>query len=96
MARSKLLYPDSYILLIARYLSEKNQRCFTYRGFRVWFYKQPYYKNVEWHTVERMIRKLAEEGFLNRKFIKRNYVVFCKNERFEEVFEDISRSLKSY
>jgi len=91
MARSKLLYPDSYILIIDRYLSEKNQRCFTYRGFRVWFYKQEWYRDIEWHTVERCIRRLAEEGLLDRKFIKRNFVVFCRNERFEEALRAVSR-----
>ena len=89
----KLSYPAGYIILINRYLSERNQRCFTYRGLRSWIYKQPEYRDVEWHTVERTIRKLVEDGYLDRIEIKRNQVLFCINDKFKRALSAVMRSI---
>lgn len=83
--RRKMEYPRSYILMIYRYLSEKGQKCFTYRGLRAWMYRKPEYRDLEWHTIERVIRKLAEDGFLDRVELSPRKVIFCWNEKAEKV-----------
>jgi len=81
----KFAYPQSYLLMIRRYLDEKKQRCFTYRGLRSWMYRQKEYRDLEWHTVERTIRKLVEDRLLERVELKKNQVIFCWTEAAERI-----------
>lgn len=66
---------DIILALIKKYLKEKNSKCFTYREFRMWLYSNKH--KIEWHTVERLIRQLAREGKIERKWISRKKVMFC-------------------
>jgi len=90
--KKRLSYPHSYLLIIKRYLSEKRQVCFTYRGLRAWLYKHAFYRDVEWHTFERTIRKLAEDGYLERRSLRGLQVIFCWTESAENV---VRRALES-
>ena len=59
--------------LIAEYLgyrrgeTGKDIRCFTYKGLRWYYNKTRAYRHLEWHTVERNIRRLAENKWLARR-----------------------------
>jgi len=69
-----------------RYLRENgwNDGCWTYRGLRYHLYYRYQNKSVEWHTVERTLRKLAEEGLLRRREIRRKKrVLFCTTPDYE-------------
>jgi len=71
------------IALIQRFLEENRYHYLTYRSFRRWLYRNRI--RLEWHTVEREIRRLAEEGYLRRVFVSRNRVRFYPTPRLEEV-----------
>lgn len=88
MSGGKVVYPAGWIVIIHRYLAEKRQRCFTYRGFRVWLYRHDEYRDLEWHTVERTLRRLAKDQFLDRRSRGRT-VLFCRNERFDQVLANL-------
>ena len=62
--------------LIAEYLSEVGRRCFTYRGLRAYWDVRRLWNELEWHTVERNIRWLAENGLL-RRIQRGRSVIFC-------------------
>jgi len=91
VARAKLVYPDSYVGIINMYLNEKKQKCFTYRGIRSWLFKHEWYRDIEWHTFERMIRKLSEDGYLDRVFLSGKKVIFCRNDKFEDLISIMKR-----
>ena len=86
-------YPSGYLLMIKRYLDEKKQRCLTYRGLRSWLYKHPEYRDVEWHTVERVLRRLAEERYLERVELGGKKVIFCWTEAAEQVVRRVLASI---
>ena len=98
MALLSSLKPSEYrvLLLINEYLQVNRKRGFTYRGLRAyWSMKKIYADNDdparEWHTVERVIRKLAEKGFLDRKMYKKGrskFVVFYPTPLFWELMEE--------
>lgn len=80
------------IKLIADYLRSKHQNCFTYKGLRGFYDKTRSYRRLEWHTVERNIRELAQYGWLVRNEKRRKegrhwvrHVWFCltDNLRYE-------------
>jgi len=83
-------FPDGWLIVIERYLSERGRRCFTYRGLRIWLYQQPEYRDVEWHTAERYIRDLVRLGYLERVKPRRRgrgrgqRYLYCLTERGEE------------
>jgi len=68
--------------LIKRFLEENGYRYFTYRSFRRWLYRNRI--RLEWHTVERELRRMAEEGLLERIYIRKG-VRFYPTPRLEEV-----------
>lgn len=62
--------------LLAEYLRYRREnsepdkpmpRCFTYKGLRWYYNKTRAYRHLEWHTVERNIRRLAENKWLARR-----------------------------
>ena len=77
-------------LLIKRYLDEKGYRWFTYRGLRFWVERN--YPELEWHTVERGVRKLAELGLLRRNMYRKNgrrRVSFEPTQEFYKIIKTI-------
>jgi hypothetical protein len=82
------------IKLIADYLHEKGRKCFTYRGLRAYWDSRRMY-DLEWHTVERNIRRLAELGWLSRRrriFAKPRggkRVVFCLTSNLEYMLRSL-------
>jgi len=84
--------------LIAEYLGYRlgeiggPVHCFTYKGLRWWYNRQRYYKELEWHTVERNIRRLAELGWLQRRIYPHKgakRAVFCLTERLERMLKEL-------
>ena len=86
-------YPVSYILMILRFLRWRRETygntssCFTYHGIISWA-KRSDYRDLEETTIERVIRKLAEDGFIKR-VRERPRALFCINE--EKVGEYLRR-----
>jgi len=74
VAEQQMSYPIGYLIMIENYIRERNSRnpekynseCFTYRGLRWWLMHHPIYRSLEWHTVERAIRRLAADGYIWR------------------------------
>jgi len=87
MSGGRYIYPVSYLIMVKRFVDETKKACFSYNDFRVWFYNSQYRHDLEWHTVERVLRRLAEDGFLDRKIGYRNRAVFCINDRFREYLD---------
>ncbi len=80
------------LLLIEEYLSVKGYKWFNYRGLR--YYLQWKHPEVEWHTVERVIRRLAENGLLERKYYKRNnrqQVAFYPTQTYYETLRKLKQ-----
>ena len=78
--------------LIAEYLRETGRRCFTYRSLRAYWDRRRLWRELEWHTVERNIRWLAEEGLLERDLRyrgRRAYTIFCLSRGLREVLEAV-------
>ena len=87
-------YPDSYIIIIAKFLEWRRRqynntsRCFTYEGIFSWIKREPMYSDIARTTMERVIRKLAEDGYLDR-VRERPRALFCVNRRFIEALKKI-------
>ncbi len=80
-----------YFGLLNFFYQETGKTRFTYNALRRWYYKSDkgykLYKR-DWHTVERNLRKMAEEGFLNRYYYDNGkVVVFELNEAFFKYLE---------
>lgn len=80
------------VILICQYLEYNRTNRFTYRQLRTFFLrKYGGMSNLDWHTIERNIRKLAESGYLhrlcyNRKlrdYVPDNDGYKCKKRMFE-------------
>lgn len=92
------LRPSEYraIILIHQYLVENMKKGFTYRGLRAYWARLKLYRSQndplhEWHTFERVIRKLAEKRYLERRIYKKNrrqFVVFYPTVLFDEIIEE--------
>jgi len=95
MSRGRYTYPTSYIIMVKRFVDETKKTCFSYNDFRVWFYRSSYHHDLEWHTVERILRRLAKDGFLDRELRYRNRAVFCINDRFREYLDSVLKQFKS-
>lgn len=67
---------DIIIDLIVTYFT-RVKPCFTYKSFRYWLYNEKRVK-VEWHTVERVIRYLAQTKRIKRIYKAKNKVIFCR------------------
>ncbi|RLG59856.1 hypothetical protein DRN86_03575 [Candidatus Geothermarchaeota archaeon] len=79
LMRGNLIYVAR---LVQRYVRESGKKCFTYRGLRAFWSKNKLYKESEWHTIERKIRKMCERGLLKRIVVKKGFVVFCPTQLF--------------
>jgi len=88
---ARILFPYGYLAIIRKYLMERNRRCFTYRGLRVWLYRHQEYRDVEWHTMERSIRELARLGYLERIEVGKHRVIFCWSSKADEALERFER-----
>lgn len=83
-------YPNYILKIIRRYLRERNERygrssrCFTYKGLHNWYAYSESAKSVReelsWHTIERSVRRLAEEGLIVRIPKSKKEVIFCLEE----------------
>jgi len=91
--RRERIYPISYIAMVLQYLRWRREKygntskCFTYEGIMNWAKRTAEYADLERTTVERVIRRLAEEKFLIR-VRERPKALFCINEqRIREYLE---------
>ncbi|MEB3779952.1 MAG: hypothetical protein GSR85_06965 [Desulfurococcales archaeon] len=93
------LSPSAYqtFILILRYLASKNSStyCFTYKGLRAWlaYNRDAELRKLEWHTIERSIRALAEMEVL-RRVQKGRRVVFCPGRHFFQLKYEYQRILE--
>jgi len=92
--RKEYAYPASYLLMVLRFLRWRREtygntsKCFTYHGIISWAKRSDDYRDLEETTIERVIRKLAEDGFIKR-VRERPRALFCINE--EKVGEYLRR-----
>ena len=68
--------------LIRQRLRYTKRQCFTYAGLRATYnyYKRKDNIALDWHTVERTIRFMAEQGLLKRVILRKNgrqKAIFC-------------------
>lgn len=78
--------------ILKEFVSETGKTTFTYTDVRMWYYGTGAFQRWgrDWHTIERMMRKLAEMGYLLR-------YRFRKTVRFVLVpVDDIKRLIKYY
>ena len=64
---------------IIDFVKENRKFCFTYKQFMKFYFRkvrERRYPYIFWHTIERTIRRLAEERLLVR-LDKGKFVVFC-------------------
>ena len=52
--------------LIRNYMYHTGRQVFTYRDLRIYYYGTYSDHIYDWHSVERAIRRLAQEGVLSR------------------------------
>lgn len=84
------------LLLIKRFYDETSKDCFTYRSLRAFWDKHRMY-DLEWHTVERALRKLSELHYLDRRHYKKGrkkLVVFCCNSMTYSFFDWYDKHFK--
>ena len=64
--------------LIQRHLAFTGKMCFTYRGLRqsYEYYRRKGEIMIDWHTIERTIRLLCQNGKIKR-IRKGKTVIFC-------------------
>ena len=75
---------DVTLWLIERRLQYTRRNCFTYKGLRATY--NYYYRRgevqVDWHSVERAVRRLVETGYLQRILLRsegRRRTIYCLN-----------------
>ena len=94
-------YPTSYLAIIVRYLAWRKQTygnksvCFTYEGIFKWIAKHPYYKDIKKTTMERVIRKLVEHGYLSR-VRERPHAIFCLEKKAIEHLKKFLPGFRDY
>jgi len=82
-----MVYPTSYIIMIYNYLKWRKDRygnrsvCLTYEGIFNWASRSEHYKTIARTTIERVMRRLAEDGFLKR-VRERPRALFCITRKF--------------
>ena len=76
------------VKLIADYLRHSGSECFTYRGLRRFWDMRRMWRVLEWHTVERVVRELAQYGWLARRWSGRR-VEFCVSENLEKMLREL-------
>ena len=72
------------VWLIRQRLRYTGRRCFSYAGLRNTYnyFRRKGSVDVDWHSVEREVRRLAEAGVLQRIVIRvdgRRKAIFCAN-----------------
>ena len=76
--------------MVYRYVEERGGgRCFTYRGLMGWWSRKGLYRSIDWHTVERAVRRLAEVGVLKRVFKGRRKVMFCLTDESDAIYQEL-------
>jgi len=84
------------IVLIGDYLVRYGKRGFTYRGLRAYWDARKAYKVLEWHTVERIIRRFCRPPYdlLVRRRVKRG-TVYYPTTTFWMTYEWLKSQLRS-
>ncbi|MCE4607313.1 MAG: hypothetical protein F7B59_08325 [Desulfurococcales archaeon] len=76
--------------LIREYLEYKKRfsssECFTYKGLYNWYIRKKNGK-LHWHTVERVIRRMAEDDWLYRVH-GRKVMIFCPSKYFKQALQE--------
>ncbi len=94
MTKKKMKYPLSWLILIRNYLRDTGRKCVSYRGLRTWIYRSTMYRDLEWHTVERALRRLAEDGYLQRIQLKGNKTIYCPKQDIETTITTMIQQYK--
>ena len=68
-------------LVLVKYLDERMSDCFTYGGLRRYFEANDLWRYIDYHTLERGVRRLAQLGLLRRVKLKRK-MLFCVTEDY--------------
>ena len=82
---------DATAWLIKKRLEYSKKRCFTYAGLRkTWKYYHDVRHEIknDWHTIERTVRKLAEQGLLHR-IPNGKIMIFCPNRGFWSLYGEV-------
>lgn len=97
------LSPSEYrtFILALRYFQARESRgeagaCLTYQGLRSWFFyalSRAERDGLDWHTVERSLRALAERGVF-RRVRRGRRVLFCKTDLFYRLMLEYRRRLR--
>ena len=76
--------------IIREYLEYKRRfsssECFTYAGLYNWYIKKRNGK-LHWHTIERVIRRMAEDDWLYRVHGRR-VMIFCPSKYFKQALQE--------
>ncbi|MEM4557868.1 MAG: hypothetical protein QW251_03650 [Desulfurococcaceae archaeon] len=79
------------LTLVYEYLREMNKKAITYDGLTTYAKKRKRteYKN---ETIQRSLRRLAEHGFFDRKYVtsystSRRIVLYVPTRKFDEFFK---------
>lgn len=87
-----LRYPIGWLTAVDRYLRSSGKRCFGYDGFRAWMRRQRVYSDVSDRTIYRVLRRLAEDGYLERRYVwsrrgnrRVQLVIFCITEEAQQL-----------
>lgn len=82
-----------YLKLVEEFVKQTRKYKFTYNDFRRWYYKSGKYREwgIEWHAIERGIRKLAEEGYIKRlgRVGKHGRMLFMFNKKVLDIENEI-------
>ncbi len=63
-----------------------DQECFTYAGLYNWYIKKRNGR-LHWHTIERVIRRMAEDNWLYRVH-GRKVMIFCPSRYFKAAMQE--------
>ncbi|MEM3937341.1 MAG: hypothetical protein QW373_01970 [Desulfurococcaceae archaeon] len=84
----------SVLLLVHEYLTALNKKTVTYDGLVV-FAKKSRKTEYKSETIQRCLRKLAEHGFFERRYVPsyqtgKRIVIYIPTRRFHEFFNNKS------
>ena len=76
--------------LIALHVRDTGERCFDYLAMHR-TYKRHLEVRIKWNTLERVLRKLAERGWLSREISgrRRKRATFCLTASLEYLLEQL-------
>lgn len=86
--RARLSAWDETLILIRARLTYTRRRCFRYEGLHA-TYQYLFRRGVishPWNSIERVVRRMAEMGVIERVVRARNDVFFCVDHR--DIFAD--------